>query len=101
MSKDGNRRCTDPQQGLKVLSYDLLEGEERQQIDAHMEECETCRDLRDQAFGDEGAFQELEYRAFKLSQRQHVPASAWIARRLQDLWIPFLVVVAPVKLPLM
>jgi hypothetical protein len=93
MSKDDNRRCTDPQQGLKVLSYDLLEDEERQQIDAHMEECETCRDLRDQVFGDEGAFQELEYRAFKLSQRQHVPASAWIARRLQDLWIPFLVVV--------
>jgi len=97
MSADRNLRCTDPQQGLKVLSYDLLEEEERQQLDAHLAECATCRDLRDQVFGDEGAFRELEYRAFKLSQRQHVPANAWIARRLQDLWIPFLAVVVLVS----
>jgi hypothetical protein len=86
-------RCTDPEQGIKVLSYDLLEGEERAQVDAHLEVCRTCRDLRDQVFGDEGAFRELEYRAFKLSQRQKVPASAWLAERLRDLWLPFAVFV--------
>jgi len=85
-------RCTDPKQGIKVLSYDLLEGTERDEVDAHLEECSTCRDLRDQVFGDAGAFKELEYRAFKLSQRQKVPATAWFAQRLQALWIPFLVV---------
>lgn len=88
MSQDSTR-CTDPKQGVKVLSYDLLEGQERDEVDAHLEECETCRGLSDQVFGDEGAFKELEYRAFKLSQRQNVPATAWFARRLQDLWIPF------------
>jgi hypothetical protein len=83
-------RCTDPKQGIKVLSYDLLEGAERDEVDAHLEECSTCRDLRDQVFGSEGAFRELEYRAFKLSQRQKVPASAYFAQRLQSLWMPFL-----------
>lgn len=90
-------RCTDPKQGIKVLSYDLLQGKERDDIDAHLEACQTCRDLCDQVFGDAGAFKELEYRAFKLSQRQKVPPTAWFARRLQDLWIPFAVVIVVVS----
>jgi hypothetical protein len=88
MTQESNR-CSDPRQGIKVLSYDLLEGDERVAVDAHLHECRTCSDLRDKVFGDAGAFKELEYRAFKLSQRQRVPAMAWFARRLQDLWIPF------------
>jgi len=98
MTADETRRCTDPKQGVKVLSYDLLEADERAQVDAHLEACRSCRDLRDQVFGDEGAFRELEYRAFKLSQRQKVPATAWFAQRLRDLWIPFAALVVLVSL---
>ena len=38
MSQEENR-CTDVKQGVKVLSYDLLETQERQEVDAHLASC--------------------------------------------------------------
>ncbi|MFQ5599920.1 MAG: zf-HC2 domain-containing protein [Candidatus Krumholzibacteriia bacterium] len=87
-------RCVDTRIGVKVLSYDLLEGDEKDEVDRHLEECKACRDLVEQTFGDEGALNELEWRAFRLSQRQNIEFHALIARRLRDLWLPFVVVVA-------
>ena len=78
---------------MKVLSYDLLQGDERTEVDRHLEECQACRDLCQQTFGDEGALRDLEWRAFRLSQRQRVAPHAWLARRLADLWLPLLLVV--------
>jgi len=83
-------RCLDPRLGVKVLSYDLLAGEEKTEVDRHLQACSACSDLVEQTFGDEGALRELEWRAFKLSQRQRVAPHAWLARRLADLWLPFL-----------
>ena len=84
-------RCKDLRLGVKVLSYDLLEGSEKDEVDAHLRVCSSCRDLVEQTFGDEGALRELDWRVFRLGRRQVVPAHAWIARRLLDLWFPFLV----------
>ena len=81
-------RCTNPDVGIKVLSYDLLEGAERDELDVHLTECAACRDLKQQTFGDQGAFQELEYRAFRLSQRQAVQAREWWPSRLRALALP-------------
>jgi hypothetical protein len=89
-------RCVDPPLGVKVLSYDLLEGDEKEEVDAHLQVCTACRDLVEQTFGDEGALRELDWRAFRLSQRQRVQPHAWITRRLMDLWIPFFLVAAGV-----
>jgi hypothetical protein len=84
-------RCIDPTIGVKVLSYDLLEGAERQEMDAHMQVCAACRDFRQQTFGKEGALDELAYRAFRLSQRRRVEPGAWFLERLRDLWMPLFV----------
>lgn len=84
-------RCVDARLGVKVLSYDLLEGSEKEEVDAHLRACAACRDLVDQTFGDEGALRELDWRVFQLRRRQKVPAHAWIVRRLMDLWVPFLI----------
>ena len=89
-------RCVDPRLGVKVLSYDLLTGHEKAEVDRHLQACAACSDLVQQTFGDEGALRELEWRAFKLSQRQRVAPHAWIARRLADLWLPLLGVVVGV-----
>ena len=85
-------RCVDPQLGVKVLSYDLLVGEEKAEVEQHLRVCSACRDLAQQTFGDAGALRELEWRAFRLSQRQVVPWHAWLGRRLLSLWLPFLLV---------
>ena len=82
-------RCIDPHIGIKTLSYDLLEGEEKAELDAHLERCTACRDLMQQTYGHEGALDELAWRAWRLSQRRAVPPHAWIAARLRDLWLPF------------
>ena len=81
-------RCTNPEVGIKVLSYDLLDAAERDELDAHLTMCAACRDLKEQTFGDQGAFQELEYRAFRLSQRQVVQAREWWPSRLRALALP-------------
>jgi hypothetical protein len=86
-------RCVEPRLGVKVLSYDLLAGDEREEVDAHLRACAACRDLVDQTFGDEGALRELDWRVFQLRRRQDVPAHVWIGRRLMDLWVPFLLLV--------
>ena len=86
-------RCIDPRVGVKVLSYDLLHGEERVEVDQHLEQCVACRDLFQQTFGDEGALQDLEWRAYQLSRRQPVAPHQWLGRRLADLWLPILLVV--------
>lgn len=86
-------RCTDPEVGVKVLSYDLLDDAERATVDAHLSQCKVCADLKEQTFGNEGAFRELEYRAFKLSQRQRVGAHDWWLRRLRDLALPLAVLI--------
>jgi hypothetical protein len=85
-------RCVDLSIGQKILSYDLLQGEEKRLMDAHLEVCAACRDFHEQVFGNEGALDELNYRAWKLGRRQNVPAHQWFARRLQDLWLPFFLV---------
>ena len=77
---------------MKVLSYDLLQGAERTEVDQHLERCVACRDLFHQTFGDEGALQDLEWRAYQLSRRQPVAPHQWLGRRLADLWLPFLLV---------
>lgn len=82
-------RCVDPSLGVKVLSYDLLDGDEKVEVDEHLRACSACRDLVEQTFGNAGALRELDWRAFRLSQRQDVPWHAWVARRLRDLWFPF------------
>jgi hypothetical protein len=86
------QRCIDLRIGQKILSYDLLEGEEKQHVDVHLEKCAACRDLLAQVYGKEGALDDLNFRAWKLTQRQKVAPHWWIARRLQDLWGPFLLV---------
>ena len=85
-------RCVEPKLGVKVLSYDLLDGDEKAEMDEHLRACSACRDLVEQTFGNAGALRELDWRAFRLSQRQNVPWHAWMARRLRDLWFPFLLV---------
>ena len=82
-------RCIDPSVGVKTLSHDLLDGEEKAELDAHLERCAACRDLLQQTYGQEGALDELAWRAWRLSQRRAVPPHAWIAQRLRDLWLPF------------
>lgn len=86
------QRCIDFRIGQKILSYDLLQGEEKRLMDAHLEKCTACQDLRAQVYGKEGALDDLNFRAWKLSQRQNVASHWWIGRRLQDLWGPFLLV---------
>jgi hypothetical protein len=85
-------RCTDLPIGQKILSYDLLVGEEKRAMDAHLEGCAACRDFKLQVFGEQGALDELNYRAWKLGQRQNVGASWWLATRLRDLWLPILLI---------
>jgi len=96
-----DNRCIDMALGQKVLSYDLLAGDEKLAVDAHLEKCTACRDFMQQAYGREGALQELNWRAWRLGRRQNVEASWWMAQRLRDLWLPFLllfVVVAAIGL---
>ncbi|UCE03472.1 MAG: hypothetical protein JSW67_04580 [Candidatus Latescibacterota bacterium] len=90
-------RCVDPKLGVKVLSYDLLEAEERDEVDEHLKVCVSCRDLVEQTFGNEGALTELEWRAFKATQRRSVHTHEWIARRLASLWVPVLVLVVGIS----
>jgi hypothetical protein len=85
-------RCIDTRIGHKVLSYDLLEGEEKREMDAHLEQCAACRDFREQTLGQEGALDDLAWRAWRLGRRQRVEPHLWLMSRLKDLWIPFLVV---------
>src|SRR5437867_2780167 len=84
-------RCIDATIGVKVLSYDLLEEEEKVELDAHLEKCAACRDLRQQTFGKEGALDELAARVYRLRQRRPVEGHIWIAERLRDLWLPFMI----------
>jgi hypothetical protein len=91
-----DNRCIDMNLGQKVLSYDLLEGEEKLAVDTHLEHCAACRDFMQQAYGREGALQELNWRAWRLGRRQNVEASWWMAQRLRDLWLPFLLLLAVV-----
>jgi len=86
-------RCTNEAIGVQVLSYDLLTGEEKQAMDVHLQSCAACRDLMQQTFGTKGALDELDYRVFRLSQRQRVEPHAWILQRLRDLWLPFAMIV--------
>lgn len=85
-------RCIDLEIGQKVLSYDLLEGEEKRLMDAHLEHCAACRDFVQQTLGKQGALDEIAWRAWRLSQRQRVEPHAWVMARLRDLWPAFLVV---------
>lgn len=91
-------RCIDMALGQKVLSYDLLQGEEKAAVDAHLEHCAACRDFMRQVYGREGALQELNWRAWRLGRRQNVSASWWLAQRLRDLWLPFLLLFAVVTM---
>lgn len=84
-------RCTDPDLGVKVLSYDLLAGEEKAEVEAHLAQCAACRDLLHQTFGKEGALDELASRVYRLGQRRPVEARALLAERLRNLWLPFIV----------
>jgi len=86
-------RCTDNRIGVQVLSYDLLVGDEKAAMDAHLQTCAACRDLLQQTFGSKGALDELGLRVFRLSQRQRVEPHAWMLERLRDLWLPFLAIV--------
>jgi hypothetical protein len=90
MARMSENRCIDLSLGQKVLSYDLLVGEEKQAVDAHLEVCAACRDFMQQAYGREGALQELNWRAWRLGRRHNVEASWWLAQRLRNLWLPFL-----------
>lgn len=83
-------RCVDPAVGVKILSYDLLSGAEKEGLDAHLHVCKTCSDLRRQTYGKEGLLDEIVWRAFRLTRRQAVEPHAWLAARLQILWLPFL-----------
>ena len=87
-------RCIDPNVGVKILSYDLLSDEEKAQMDAHLQGCGACRDLRAQTFGKEGLVDELAHRVFRLSRRQRVEPHAWVLARLRDLGIPLALLVA-------
>jgi hypothetical protein len=93
----GENRCVDMELGQKVLSYDLLEGEEKAAVDAHLENCAACRDFKQQIYGREGALQELNWRVWRLGRRQNVEASWWMAQRLRDLWLPFLLLLVVVS----
>lgn len=86
-------RCVDEKLGVKVLSYDLLEADEREEIDQHLQQCVACRDLVEQTFGDEGALNELDWRVFKATRRKPVRTHEWLARRLVSLWVPVLILV--------
>lgn len=86
-------RCIDLSIGQKILSYDLLVGEEKALVDSHLEACSACRDFRQQTYGKEGALDDLNYRAWKLGQRQKIPATLWLAERTRDLWLPILLIV--------
>jgi len=86
-------RCTNEAIGVQVLSYDLLAGDEKRAMDAHLQSCAACRDLREQTFGTKGALDDLDARVFRLSQRQRVEPHAWILQRFRDLWLPFSMIV--------
>lgn len=83
-------RCTDPSIGVNVLSYDLLDATEKEQLEKHLEECEACADLVRQTFGDEGALQDIDLRAWHLTRRRPVAPHEWMLRRIVSLWIPAL-----------
>jgi hypothetical protein len=85
-------RCIDESIGIQVLSYDLLAGAEKRAMDAHLEACAACRDLKQQTFGSEGALDELDWRVWRLSRRRRVEPHAWMMDRLRDLWMPFLAI---------
>jgi hypothetical protein len=80
------------------LSYDLLAGDEKHLVDAHLERCVACRDFLQQTYGKEGALDELNWRAWRLMQRQRVQPNWWMAQRLRDLWLPFVLIMAAVGL---
>ncbi len=85
-------RCTDPKLGVNVLSYDLLDAEEKEELEKHLEECTACRDLVEQTFGDEGALQDIDLRAWRSGRRRPVAPHEWFLRRVVSLWIPVLLV---------
>ena len=91
-------RCTDPNIGVNVLSYDLLVGEEKEQLEAHLRDCKACSDLVRQTFGDEGALQDVELRAWKSRRRRAVAPHEWLLRRVMSLWIPVLLALVGVGL---
>jgi hypothetical protein len=85
-------RCIDLDIGQKILSYDLLDGVEKRQLDSHLEHCPACRDFLRQTLGKEGAFDDLALRSWRMSRRQRVEPHLWIQERLHDLWLPFLLI---------
>jgi len=91
-------RCIDLAVGQKILSYDLLQGEEKRLVDAHLERCAACRDFLEQTFGREGALDEINWRAWRLMKRQRVEPNWWIPQRFHDLWLPFVLILSAVGL---
>ncbi len=85
-------RCTNPDIGVNVLSYDLLVGEEKEELEAHLSECKACSDLVRQTFGDEGALQDVELRAWRSARRRPIAPHEWLLNRAVALWLPAVLV---------
>jgi len=83
-------RCTNIAIGEKILSYDLLDGLERHEVDLHLRECAACRDFREQTLGQEGALDDLAARVWRLGRRQRVAPHEWLFERMRDLSLPLL-----------